>query len=63
MKYFQTCNNIFCVFQGFLTAIGSRDKRMGMSLEHTLAPVIHGAISTFMGIIMLVGAEFEFIVK
>ncbi|XP_052102126.1 protein patched homolog 1-like [Mytilus californianus] len=48
---------------GFLTAIGSRNKRMGMSLEHTLAPVIHGAISTFMGIIMLVGAEFEFIVK
>lgn len=48
---------------GFLTSIGTRDKRMGMSLEHTLAPVVHGAISTFMGIIMLVGAEFEFIIK
>lgn len=48
---------------GFLTAIGSRNKRMAMSLEHTFAPVLHGAISTFMGIIMLAGAEFEFIIK
>jgi patched 1 protein len=36
---------------------------MAMSLEHTLAPVVHGAISTFMGIIMLAGAEFDFIIK
>jgi hypothetical protein len=53
----------FSFFQGFLTAIGSRNKRMAMSLEHTLAPVVHGAISTFMGIIMLAGAEFDFIIK
>ena len=49
--------------QGFITAIGSRDKRMALSLEHTFAPVVHGAISTFLGILMLVGTEFDFIVK
>ncbi|KAJ8305821.1 hypothetical protein KUTeg_016366 [Tegillarca granosa] len=48
---------------GFLTAIGSRNKRMVMSLEHTFAPVVHGAISTLLGIVMLVGAEFDFIIK
>lgn len=51
------------LFQGFLTAIGSRNKRMVMSLEHTFAPVVHGAISTLLGIVMLVGAEFDFIIK
>ncbi|CAG5128611.1 unnamed protein product, partial [Candidula unifasciata] len=48
---------------GFITAIGSRDRRMAMALEHTCAPVIHGAVSTFLGILMLVGTDFEFIVK
>nr|XP_022317481.1 protein patched homolog 1-like [Crassostrea virginica] len=48
---------------GFLTAIGSRNKRMTMSLEHMFAPVVHGAISTLLGIVMLVGAEFQFVVK
>lgn len=36
---------------------------MGQALEHTFAPVLHGAISTFLGIIMLAGAEFDFIVR
>ncbi|GFR79109.1 protein patched homolog 1 [Elysia marginata] len=48
---------------GFITAIGSRDRRMALALEHTFAPVVHGAISTFLGILMLVGTEFDFIVK
>ncbi|BFZ16560.1 hypothetical protein BsWGS_19599 [Bradybaena similaris] len=48
---------------GFITAIGSRDRRVAMALEHTCAPVLHGAISTFLGILMLVGTDFEFIVK
>lgn len=52
-----------CLLQGFLTAIGSRNKRMTMSLEHMFAPVVHGAISTLLGIVMLVGAEFQFVVK
>lgn len=48
---------------GFLTSIGSRNKRMTMSLDHMFAPVVHGAISTLLGIVMLAGAEFQFVVK
>lgn len=48
---------------GFLTTIGSRNQRMCMALEHVFAPVINGAMSTFLGIVMLAGAEFDFIVK
>ncbi|KAJ8316305.1 hypothetical protein KUTeg_006319 [Tegillarca granosa] len=54
---------LICKCLGFLTAIGSRNKRMVMSLEHTFAPVVHGAISTLLGIVMLVGAEFDFIIN
>lgn len=54
---------LFMSLQGFLTSVGSRNKRMLMSLEHTFAPVVHGGISTLLGIIMLMGAEFDFIIK
>ena len=46
-----------------MTSIGSRNSRMMTSLEHTFSPVVHGAISTLLGIIMLAGAEFDFIVR
>ena len=36
---------------------------MQMTLEHMFAPVIHGAMSTLLGVIMLVGSEFDFIVR
>lgn len=48
---------------GFVTAIGNRNRRVLMATEHTFAPVVHGATSTFLGIIMLVSTEFDFIVK
>ncbi|GAB1608434.1 protein patched homolog 1-like [Argonauta hians] len=48
---------------GFLTSVGSRNRRMLVALEHTFAPVVHGGISTLLGIIMLIGAEFDFIIK
>ncbi|XP_074642065.1 protein patched homolog 1-like [Tubulanus polymorphus] len=48
---------------GFVTAIGSRDRRMKISLHHTFAPIIHGAVSTLLGVMMLVGSEFDFIVR
>ncbi|KAK7490526.1 hypothetical protein BaRGS_00018312 [Batillaria attramentaria] len=48
---------------GFITAIGNRNRRVLMATEHTFAPVVHGATSTFLGIIMLVSTEFDFIVK
>ncbi|XP_064624757.1 protein patched homolog 1-like isoform X2 [Lineus longissimus] len=51
------------ILLGFLTSIGSRDRRMRMALDHMFAPVINGAVSTLLGVIMLVGAEFDFIVR
>uniref|UniRef100_A0A6Q2Z9N5 SSD domain-containing protein n=1 Tax=Esox lucius TaxID=8010 RepID=A0A6Q2Z9N5_ESOLU len=48
---------------GFLTAIGNRNKRSAVALEHMFAPVIDGAISTLLGVLMLAGSEFDFILR
>uniref|UniRef100_A0A4W3I8T4 Patched 2 n=1 Tax=Callorhinchus milii TaxID=7868 RepID=A0A4W3I8T4_CALMI len=40
---------------GFLTAIGNRNLRTAVALEHMFAPVIDGAISTLLGVLMLAG--------
>ncbi|XP_076462162.1 protein patched homolog 1-like [Babylonia areolata] len=48
---------------GFVTSIGNRNRRVLMATEHTFAPVVHGATSTFLGIIMLLSTQFDFIVK
>ncbi|XP_060787912.1 protein patched homolog 1 isoform X2 [Neoarius graeffei] len=47
----------------FLTAIGDRNKRAVLALEHMFAPVLDGAFSTLLGVLMLAGSEFDFIVK
>lgn len=47
----------------YLTAIGSRDERMSRTLEHMFIPVLHGGLSTLLGVIMLAFSEFEFIVR
>uniref|UniRef100_A0A672GYP3 SSD domain-containing protein n=1 Tax=Salarias fasciatus TaxID=181472 RepID=A0A672GYP3_SALFA len=43
----------------FLTAIGDRHKRAVLALEHMFAPVLDGAFSTLLGVLML--AVFSFI--
>ncbi|XP_054616688.1 protein patched homolog 1 [Dunckerocampus dactyliophorus] len=48
---------------GFLTAIGSRNTRSAVALEHMFAPVVDGAISTLLGVLMLAGSEFDFIMR
>uniref|UniRef100_A0A673BDU9 Patched 2 n=1 Tax=Sphaeramia orbicularis TaxID=375764 RepID=A0A673BDU9_9TELE len=48
---------------GFLTAIGNRNKRSAVALEHMFAPVVDGAISTLLGVLMLAGSEFDFIMR
>uniref|UniRef100_A0A4W3I8N5 Patched 2 n=1 Tax=Callorhinchus milii TaxID=7868 RepID=A0A4W3I8N5_CALMI len=48
---------------GFLTAIGNRNLRTAVALEHMFAPVIDGAISTLLGVLMLAGSEFDFIIR
>ncbi|XP_059583721.1 protein patched homolog 2 isoform X2 [Alligator mississippiensis] len=48
---------------GFLTAVGSRDRRSALALEHVFAPVLDGGISTLLGVLMLAGSEFDFIMR
>nr|XP_045006533.1 protein patched homolog 2 isoform X3 [Jaculus jaculus] len=48
---------------GFLTTQGSRNLRAARALEYTFAPVTDGAISTLLGLLMLVGSSFDFIVR
>ncbi|XP_070224272.1 protein patched homolog 2 isoform X5 [Bos mutus] len=48
---------------GFLTAQGSRNLRAARALECTFAPVTDGAISTLLGLLMLAGSNFDFIVR
>uniref|UniRef100_A0A8B9ISI2 Patched 2 n=1 Tax=Amazona collaria TaxID=241587 RepID=A0A8B9ISI2_9PSIT len=48
---------------GFLTAVGSRNVRSATALEHTFAPVMDGAVSTLLGVLMLAGSEFDFIMR
>ena len=51
------------LFQSFVGSIGDRNKRTMMALEHMFAPVIHGAFSTFLGVVMLAFSQFDFIVR
>ncbi|XP_053325363.1 protein patched homolog 2 [Spea bombifrons] len=48
---------------GFLTSIGDRNQRSVLALEHMFAPVLDGAISTLLGVLMLAGSEFDFIFR
>lgn len=49
--------------QGFVTSIGGRNRRTQMALELMMAPVVHGAISTLLSIVMLAFSDFDFIVQ
>ena len=53
----------FCVHVtvGFLTAVGGRDRRVVLALQHMSAPVLHGAASTLLASVMLLFSEFDFI--
>ncbi|XP_058408206.1 protein patched homolog 2 isoform X3 [Diceros bicornis minor] len=48
---------------GFLTTQGGRNLRAAHALEHTFAPVTDGAVSTLLGLLMLAGSNFDFIVR
>lgn len=51
------------ILVGFVTSIGGRNRRTQMALELMMAPVVHGAISTLLSIIMLAFSDFDFIVQ
>ncbi|EDO48180.1 predicted protein, partial [Nematostella vectensis] len=47
----------------FLTSTGDRNHRMQTAIEHVFTPIVDGAVSTLLGVIMLAGSEFDFIVR
>uniref|UniRef100_A0A183CJZ1 SSD domain-containing protein n=1 Tax=Globodera pallida TaxID=36090 RepID=A0A183CJZ1_GLOPA len=47
----------------FLTSLGTREERMVQCLQHMFVPVIHGGMSTLLGIIMLAFSDFDFVVQ
>uniref|UniRef100_A0A0N5A2S4 SSD domain-containing protein n=1 Tax=Parastrongyloides trichosuri TaxID=131310 RepID=A0A0N5A2S4_PARTI len=51
------------VVLAFLTSLGTRNERMASCMRHMFIPVMHGALSTLLGIVMLAFSEFEFVVK
>ena len=46
-----------------MQAVGDRNQRMQKAIEHVFVPIADGAISTLLGVVMLAGSEFEFIVR
>jgi len=51
------------IMMSFVGSIGDRQKRTTLAIEHMFAPVVHGAISTFLGVLMLAFSEFDFVVR
>ncbi|XP_023246970.1 protein patched [Copidosoma floridanum] len=47
----------------FITCVGSRDRRVRLAMEHMSAPVVHGALTILLAVLMLAFSEFEFIVR
>ncbi|CAJ0604808.1 unnamed protein product [Cylicocyclus nassatus] len=51
------------VVLAYLTSLGTRAERTSNAIDRVFVPVIHGALSTLLGILMLGFSEFEFVVK
>lgn len=49
--------------QGFVTSVGSRDRRCRLALQSALPPVIHSTCASILTVIMLYTSPFEFIVR
>lgn len=49
--------------QAFLYNSGNRNERMQKAVKHVFVPIVDGAISTFLGVVMLAGSPFQFIVR
>ena len=54
---------LLCVQQVFVASVGTRNERVQQALESVLSPVVHGTVSTILGVVMLAGSEFDFVVK
>jgi len=47
----------------FVGSLGSNEVRAALALEQMMAPVLHGAVSTALGVIMLAFSQFDFIIR
>merc|ERR1719195_1398451 len=47
----------------YVGSLGDRGRRTELALEHMFAPVMHGAVSTFLGVAMLAFSQFDFIFR
>lgn len=54
-----------CYFtlQAFLHALGDRNQRMQKAIEHAFAPIVNGAISSFLGVVVLAVSQFHFVFR
>ncbi|XP_049539908.1 LOW QUALITY PROTEIN: protein patched [Anopheles darlingi] len=48
---------------GFVTSIGNRDRRVRLALEHAMAPILHGVMTSVLAVCMLSTSSFEFVVR
>ncbi|PSN39179.1 Protein patched [Blattella germanica] len=48
---------------GFVTSIGSKDRRIYLALEQSFSPIINGSNLILIGIMILAFSEFDFIVR
>lgn len=51
------------ILQAFQTAVGDRNRRMQKAIEQVFSPITDGAVSTLLGVVMLAGSDFDFIVR
>ncbi|XP_014243671.1 protein patched [Cimex lectularius] len=47
----------------FVTSIGNRERRSIMAVKHMFSPIVHGALTMLLAIVMLAFSEFDFIVR
>jgi hypothetical protein len=67
-RFKMTCS--FCLksiflstVQCFVGSLGDRRRRTVLALETMFAPVVHGAVSTLLGVVMLAFSQFDFILR
>lgn len=53
----------FFYYQGFITSVGNRDRRVRLALQLSFAPVVHGTLTSLVAVVMLSTSPFEFIVR
>ncbi|XP_053962100.1 protein patched [Anastrepha ludens] len=48
---------------GFITSVGNRERRIHLSMQMTLGPLIHGVLTSALAVFMLSTSPFEFVIR